>query len=75
MIDAREASRLSGVPIETLKYWRRQPGRPGPKWTNVGRRVMYQTSDVIAWVEAQFTGEAHEGRGVGGRPTSTAIGA
>ena len=45
-------SERTGVPINTLRYWR-QLGQ-GPKSARVGRRVMYREDDVEAWINEQF---------------------
>lgn len=40
----------------TLAHWR-QIGS-GPRWAKLGRRVYYRRSDVLAWIDAQFTASA-----------------
>ncbi len=41
-----------GVSVKTLRFWRYQ-GTGGPKSFKLGRRVMYDRSDVLAWYQAQ----------------------
>ena len=47
-----ELSARKGIPIETLRYWRRI-GR-GPKSFAVGRRVVYRVAYVQAWEDAAY---------------------
>lgn len=41
-----------GVPIKTLRFWRYQ-GTGGPPSFKLGRRVVYDRADVLAWYDAQ----------------------
>lgn len=36
---------------ETVRYWRHVG--TGPKYFRIGRRVLYDEGDVLAWIEAQ----------------------
>jgi predicted DNA-binding transcriptional regulator AlpA len=54
LIDTREVSRLTGIPVQTLIYWRRTPGK-GPRWTHIGRRVVYRPRDVESWIDSHYT--------------------
>lgn len=47
-----EVSAMTGIPVETLRYWRKE-GR-GPKSARIGRRVLYRAVDVDSWIAAQF---------------------
>lgn len=47
-----EVSRLTGIPVNTLRYYRSQ--KIGPKSTKFGRSVVYRAADVEAWIDAQF---------------------
>lgn len=49
-----EVGEMTGVPENTLRYWRHQ--NTGPKSAKLGRRVVYREADVIAWIDAQFEG-------------------
>ena len=52
-----EVAELVHAPVETVRYWR-HIGK-GPKSFKVGRRVLYDASDVAAWLEAaRSTGDA-----------------
>jgi hypothetical protein len=42
---------MTGVPEETLKYWRAH-GR-GPSWYKLGRGVVYDLAAVEAWLDEQ----------------------
>jgi len=45
-----EVSKLTRVPPESLR-WMRHVGK-GPKSFKLGRRVLYATEDVEAWIAA-----------------------
>ena len=54
LIGYAEASVLmGGVPINTLKDYRAK-GK-GPRSAVIGGRVKYRRSDVLAWIDEQFT--------------------
>lgn len=44
------------VPDKTLAQWASQ-GK-GPRYARFGRHCRYRLSDVIAWEDAQFAGDA-----------------
>ncbi|MFW7415782.1 helix-turn-helix transcriptional regulator [Demequina sp. SO4-18] len=48
--DMTWVSERTGVPINTLRYWRHLG--QGPQSFRLGRRVVYAVSDVEAWIEA-----------------------
>lgn len=54
LLRIEEVSDQTGVPVETLRYWRKRDKGEGPKSAKLGRRVVYRESDVEAWVNAQF---------------------
>lgn len=56
LLRLEEVSEQTGIPVETLRYWRKQ-GR-GPRSARIGRRVAYRASDVQAWIDAQFEASA-----------------
>ena len=43
-----ELAELIRAPIETVRYWR-HVGK-GPKWFNIGRRVLYELADIEAFI-------------------------
>lgn len=50
-----EVAEMTGVPVETLKYWRTR-GK-GPRWYRLeGARVVYDLTDVEAWLDKQRQG-------------------
>lgn len=51
-----EVAELTRIPMDTLRFWR-QAGR-GPKSYKLGRRVVYDASDVQTWMEEQKTATA-----------------
>lgn len=46
-----EVHRLTGLGLSTLRNYR--PLRKGPPYVKVGRAVLYERSDVFAWLNAQ----------------------
>lgn len=51
-----EVSALTRTPEATLRYWRHltSAGTPsGPPSYKIGRRVAYDESDVLAWLDEQ----------------------
>jgi predicted DNA-binding transcriptional regulator AlpA len=59
LLNERQLSRLIGVSIGTLRFWR-GIGK-GPRFRKVGQLVRYAPSDVQAWLNS---------RPVGGEQTS-----
>lgn len=53
---APETADLVRRPTSTLAYWRHRD--EGPRYAKIGRRVVYRRSDVIEWLESQFSGQA-----------------
>jgi predicted DNA-binding transcriptional regulator AlpA len=52
-----EVSKMTGIPVATLKYWRQDNRGPrsfrlSDKGGRAGR-VVYRRSDVEAWIDAQ----------------------
>ena len=56
LLRIHEVAQETGIPLETLRYWRKQ-GR-GPKSAKLGRRVVYRASDVETWINDQFDAAA-----------------
>ena len=54
LLRIEEAADLTGVPVNTLRYWRAQKPPQGPPSARLGRRVVYRRGDVEAWINAQF---------------------
>jgi DNA-binding transcriptional MerR regulator len=52
LLRIEEVSAETGIPVDTLRYWRKQ-GR-GPRFERVGRRLVCRSTDLKAWVDAQF---------------------
>lgn len=52
LLTVAEVAEMTRIPEATLR-WFRHAGK-GPKSGKLGRRVVYRTSDVIAWVDAAF---------------------
>ena len=50
-ISVPECSALTGISVETLRYWRAVD--EGPASFKLGRRVFYRRSEVERWIEAQ----------------------
>ena len=46
-----EAAELLRAPVATLRYWRHLG--TGPRSFRLGRRVLYRSDDLRAWVDAR----------------------
>jgi predicted DNA-binding transcriptional regulator AlpA len=51
LLGTAEVSSWTGVPTETLRYWRHRG--EGPASFKLGRRVVYSAADVNAWIDQQ----------------------
>lgn len=51
LIDAKQVSAMTGVPIGTLRYWRHSD--IGPASFTLGRRVVYRHDEVLRWISQQ----------------------
>jgi excisionase family DNA binding protein len=51
-LTAEEVARLIRVPVSTLYAWRYR--KSGPPARRVGRKLLYERSEVIRWVESQL---------------------
>ena len=49
-----EAARLLHRPPATLAYWATR--REGPPFFKLGRRVVYETADILTWIRSQPRG-------------------
>jgi len=47
LLSSAEVADLLRVPVGTVYYWRET--KRGPKGTQVGRHVLYNRADVVAW--------------------------
>ena len=54
-----EVSEETGVPAETLRWWRSI--ERGPKSFNIGRKVFYRRADVEAWLADQYSASVRGG--------------
>lgn len=54
LLRMEDVAEQTGVPIETLRWWRKRNKGEGPRSAKLGRRVVYRQSDVDAWIEAAF---------------------
>ena len=57
LLTMAEVAKMTRLPEATLR-WYRQEGTKGPKSAKLGRRVVYRESDVLAWIDDAFGGEA-----------------
>lgn len=55
LMTTEEVATLARTSPETVRYWR-HVGK-GPKSFKVGRRVLYDRSDIIEWIESAKSGE------------------
>jgi DNA-binding transcriptional MerR regulator len=56
LLSTKEVSDLTGVPENTLRYYKHKG--LGPKCGKLGSRVIYREQDVVDWVNAAFEVEA-----------------
>ncbi len=47
LLTSAEVAELLRVPVTTVYYWRET--KRGPKGAQVGKQVLYNRADVIAW--------------------------
>jgi DNA-binding transcriptional MerR regulator len=50
-VKVEEASRITGVPVGTLRFWRAT--NQGPRSYVVGRRLWFDVPDLEAWLDEQ----------------------
>jgi hypothetical protein len=50
-VKVEEASRITGVPVGTLRFWRATD--QGPRSYVVGRRLWYDVADLESWLADQ----------------------
>jgi predicted DNA-binding transcriptional regulator AlpA len=53
LVDARQVSAMTGVPVGTLRYWRHAD--LGPASFTLGRRVVYRREEVLRWIRERET--------------------
>jgi predicted DNA-binding transcriptional regulator AlpA len=59
LLDERQLSRLLGVSIGALRFWR--GAGKGPRFRKVGQLVRYAPSDVKAWLNSRPIGGERAG--------------
>ncbi|WGL50674.1 helix-turn-helix domain-containing protein [Nocardioides sp. BP30] len=59
LLRIEEVSEKTGVPVETLRWWRKRDKGEGPRSGKLGRRVVYYASDVEAWIRSSLGAEEH----------------
>lgn len=52
LIGIAEASELSGIPVNTLRYWRQN--KTGPRSASFGGKVKYRREEFLEWINSQF---------------------
>lgn len=63
LLTTAEAAQLLNIPPATLRWWRHQG--TGPKAFRLGsRKLMYKKSDLLRWLDEQYTAETAGPRGV-----------
>jgi len=58
LLKLHEVAAMTGVPINTLRFYRSQGG--GPRSFLLAGRVVYKLSDVEAWVESSYQADARD---------------
>jgi excisionase family DNA binding protein len=51
LLTITEAAELLRAPVATLRYWRHLG--TGPRSFRLGRRVLYRSDDLRAWIDAR----------------------
>lgn len=51
ILDTKQVSQMTGLPVGTLRYWRHSD--VGPASFTLGRRVVYRRSEVESWIAEQ----------------------
>lgn len=51
-LNVREVAELTGISVSTHCKWRLEEGR-GPPHLKLGRRVVYDRDELLAWMRAQ----------------------
>lgn len=59
-VDTAGASRLSGLAVSTLENLRHLGG--GPRFIKLGRRVLYDPTDIRTWLEERKVSSTSEQR-------------
>jgi len=52
VLKLEEASEITGIPVETFRWWRKT-GRGGPRTYKIGRRVVIDRVDLEKWLAEQ----------------------
>lgn len=55
LLTLAEAAELLRTSESTMRYWRHTG--TGPKSARVGRRVVYRSADIEAWLDEQFAAD------------------
>jgi predicted DNA-binding transcriptional regulator AlpA len=53
LLTIEEVSKITRVPVPTLRYWR-STKTGGPRSANLGGRVVYKRSAVEEWINQAF---------------------
>jgi predicted DNA-binding transcriptional regulator AlpA len=57
ILSLAEVSEMTGIPVDTLRYWRATESG-GPASYRLGRRVVYDRTAVVAWIDEKRGGTA-----------------
>lgn len=57
LLTAADVARRLNASIHTVRYW--NASGTGPPSAKIGRRRLYRSADVEAWIEAQFAAESN----------------
>ena len=52
LLTSIEVAQLLRVPVSTVYYWRET--KRGPRGAQVGKQVLYDRADVVAWWDARL---------------------
>jgi predicted DNA-binding transcriptional regulator AlpA len=51
MLDTKEAAAFIGIGVSTLYQWRTE--KRGPRYIDLGKRIIYRESDILLWLESK----------------------
>jgi hypothetical protein len=54
-----EVSRRYGIQISKLRQWHSSRRKSGPRYCQVGNRVLYKPADIEAFIEAHAVDPSH----------------
>lgn len=57
ILTMEQVNEQTGIPVDTLRYWRKRNCGEGPRSFRLGRRVVYTQQDLDDWIDSQRDAE------------------